>query len=326
MEADLQQLPLRVAVVVPVFNGERFLAETLASIRAQSRSADEIIVINDCSTDRSSAIARTFGATVIDLEHTAGPSGARNRGIHATTADVIALCDADDVWFEDHLASVVGLLERFPEAGMAFSRVVSFGAADHEQERLLPANVPSRVYWEQYHENIVIPSSAVIRKSVWSDVGHFDESPLIIGCEDWEFVLRVAARHALVCAEQVTVRYRKHPAQLTSSSKPRIRRAEYSVRERLLADAKQHASPEFVSRMERAFLATWEWRLREAWNDRSWFWLQLYLALHRVVPDAGPTFRKWRLKSALLPVAWCADRLRMMNLGGTAELTAEQQN
>ncbi len=307
---DPRQRPLRVAVVVPVFNGERFLAETLESICAQSRRADEIIVVNDCSTDRSSEIARIFDVTVIDLERSTGPGGARNRGIQAATADVIALCDADDLWLEDHLASVVGLLERFPEAGMAFSRVRLFGAMDHEQERVLPANVPSTVFWEQYHENIVIPSGAVIRKAVWMEAGSFDESPRLVGCEDWEFTLRVAAKALLVCAEHVSVGYRKHPAQLTSASKPRIMRAEYDVRARLLADARAHESPEFVARMERAFLATWEWRLRDSWSKRSWFWMRLFLALHRVVPGAGPTRRKWSTRSALLPVAWCADRLR----------------
>jgi glycosyltransferase involved in cell wall biosynthesis len=309
-DADLHQQPLRVAVVIPVFNGEALLAETLASIRAQSRRADEIIVIDNGSTDRSSEIARDFGVTVIGLERNVGPGAARNRGIQAANADVIALCDGDDIWLEDHLASVVGLLERFPDAGMAYSRVKLFGAMDHEQERILPANAPSRVFWQQYHENIVIPSSAIVRKAVWAEVGRFDESPGVIGCEDWEFTLRVTARYPLVCAEPVTVRYRKHAMQVTSTSRPRIRRAEYDVRVRLLAEARAQGDPEFVARMERAFLETWQWRLRESWNDRSWFWLRLYLALHRVVPGAGPTHRRWSMRSALLPVAWCADRLR----------------
>ncbi len=307
-DGDLQ--PLRVAVVVPVFNAEPFLAETLESVRAQTRRPDEIVVVNDCSTDRSSEIARRFDVTVIDLERNGGPSVARNRGIAATSADVIACCDGDDIWLPCHLASVVGLLERFPDAGMAFSRVKLFGTLEHEQERRLPANVPCTVFWDQYHENLIIPSGAVVRKSVWRDVGAFNESRELIGCEDWEFTLRVAAKHFLVCAEECSVRYRKHPTQLTSAVLPRIRRAEYAVRLRLLAEARAHRSPEFVARMERALLDAWESRLRESWYARDWVLMRLYLGLHRDVPGGGPAFRKWVLRAPLMPVARVADRLQ----------------
>ncbi len=303
--------PLRVAVVVPVYNAEPFLAETLASICAQTRRADEIIVVNDCSSDRSSDIARQFGVTVIDLDRNRGPAGARNRGIAAATSDVIAFCDGDDIWLPNHLASVVGLLERFPEAGMSFSRVTLFGTLEHEQERRIPANVPSTVYWEQYHENLVIPSGSTVRKKVWFDVGTFDESSGIIGCEDWEFTLRVAARYPLVCAEHVSVRYRKHPAQLTSAVLPRIRRAEYDVRLRLLAEARAQRSPEFVARMEHALLTAWQTRLRESWYARDWVLMRLYLGLHRVIPGGGPAFRKWVLRAPLMPVARVADLLQV---------------
>jgi glycosyltransferase involved in cell wall biosynthesis len=306
--ADADPRLLRVAVVVPVFNAEPFLAETLESICAQTRRPNEIIVVNDCSTDRSSHIARRFGVTVIDLERNGGPSAARNRGIAAATSDVIAFCDGDDIWLPEHLESVVGLLERFPEAGISFSRVRLFGTLEYEQERRLPANVPSSAYWEQYHETLVIASGSAVRKRVWADVGGFDES--LMGCEDWEFALRVAARYPLVCAEDVSVRYRKHPVQMTSSSRPRIRRVEYDVRLRLLAEAKAQRSPEFVARMERALLDTWQSRLRESWDTRDWVLMRLYLGLHHVIPGGGPAFRRWLLRAPLMPIARIADRLQ----------------
>lgn len=307
---DRASSPLRVAVVVPVYNAEPFLAETLTSICAQTRRPDEIIVVNDCSTDRSSEIAHRFDATVIDLERNGGPSKARNRGIAAANADVIAFCDGDDIWLPNHLESVIGLCERFPEAGIAFSRVVLFGTLEHEQERRLPPNTPSSVFWEQYHENLIIPSGSAVRKSAWEKVGGFDESISLIGCEDWEFFLRVAVDHPFVCADEVSVRYRKHPAQLTSASMPRIRRAEYDIRIRMLAEAKAHRSPEFIARMERAFLNAWQTRLHECWHGRDWVLMRMYLGLHRLVPGGGPAFRKWILRAPLMPVARVADRLQ----------------
>src|SRR5687768_8248493 len=116
-----------VSVVIPCHNGEAFLEETLLSVRAQLRQPDEIIVVDDASTDGSAEIARRLGATCIPTGVNVGLPAARNFGIRHARGSLIALLDADDVWLPDHLRSVVDLLERHPETGVGFGRVRLFG-------------------------------------------------------------------------------------------------------------------------------------------------------------------------------------------------------
>src|SRR4051812_12252844 len=101
---------LSISAVVPCYNGEVFLAEALESISRQSRRVDEIIVVDDGSTDRSAEVAESWGATVI-RQPNRGEGAARNRGIEAAKGDVIAWLDADDLWRPRHIEVVAGMLE-----------------------------------------------------------------------------------------------------------------------------------------------------------------------------------------------------------------------
>lgn len=87
-----------VAVVIAVFNGEDFLAEALESVRAQTRPVDEVIVVDDGSTDRSAEIARGVPGVVVVQQENGGPAAARNRGIALARSDYLAMLDADDLW------------------------------------------------------------------------------------------------------------------------------------------------------------------------------------------------------------------------------------
>ncbi|MGB3673903.1 MAG: glycosyltransferase family A protein, partial [Candidatus Nanopelagicales bacterium] len=95
-----------IAVIIALYNGERFIDETLRSVFAQSLSPDEIIVVDDGSTDGGPQIveklAEKHPITLIKGEHR-GQSAARNFGIDSTTSDLIALLDHDDTWYPRHL-------------------------------------------------------------------------------------------------------------------------------------------------------------------------------------------------------------------------------
>jgi glycosyltransferase involved in cell wall biosynthesis len=88
-----------VSVVIPCYNGARFLRETLASVARQTSPAAEVIVVDDGSTDDSGAIAESFAPLVrVVRQPNRGESAARNRGIDLAAGDWVALLDADDVW------------------------------------------------------------------------------------------------------------------------------------------------------------------------------------------------------------------------------------
>jgi succinoglycan biosynthesis protein ExoO len=116
----------RFAVIVPVHNKERHAARSIDSILAQTLSPDEIIVIDDASTDGSIAAVRSVdqGRVTYLRRKEPGPGGyaARNLGIEAASAEWIAFLDADDSWAPDHLATIAAAIDRAgPTAGCIFT-------------------------------------------------------------------------------------------------------------------------------------------------------------------------------------------------------------
>ena len=90
------------SVVIPAYNAERFIASTLASINRQTLPPQEIVVVDDGSSDQTANVARAAGARVVVQTSSMGPSASRNRGVAETRTEVVAFLDADDEWFPDH--------------------------------------------------------------------------------------------------------------------------------------------------------------------------------------------------------------------------------
>ena len=94
-----------VSCIVPVFNGERYLAEALDSILAQTYRPVDLIVVDDGSTDGTAQVAAGYGERITYLyQENSGPAAARNKGIDAAQGEFVAFLDADDVWHEEKLA------------------------------------------------------------------------------------------------------------------------------------------------------------------------------------------------------------------------------
>jgi glycosyltransferase involved in cell wall biosynthesis len=105
-----------VSCIVPVFNGERYLAEALDSVLGQTYRALEVIVVDDGSTDGTPAVVRTFGARVRCVtQPNAGLAAARNRGLAAATAELVAFLDADDLWLPEKIACQMERFRAHPE-------------------------------------------------------------------------------------------------------------------------------------------------------------------------------------------------------------------
>ena len=113
-----------VSVVVPVYNVEAYIAETIQSILNQTYSNFELLMVNDGSTDRSIEIIQTFDDPRITLIHqeNQGVSTARNRGIAQAKGDYIALIEGDDIWTPEKLEKHIKHLENSPQIGLSFCR------------------------------------------------------------------------------------------------------------------------------------------------------------------------------------------------------------
>lgn len=122
---------LRVSVVVAVRDGERYLGETMESITAQSRPVDEVIVVDDGSTDATVPLARSFGELVTVVERPArGVGPARNTGIALATGEVLALCDADDLWVRSKTERQLAMIDDPSRAVAVFCGVEEFLSPD----------------------------------------------------------------------------------------------------------------------------------------------------------------------------------------------------
>lgn len=108
--------PHSISVIIPAYNAASFVARALQSVLAQTRSADEIIVVDDGSQDKTADLVRTFGERVrLIRQSNAGVSAARNAGIAAAAGDWIAFLDADDEWLPDKLRLQTEHLQRNPD-------------------------------------------------------------------------------------------------------------------------------------------------------------------------------------------------------------------
>jgi glycosyltransferase involved in cell wall biosynthesis len=117
-----------VSVVIPVRDGERHLGEAIESVLAQSRRPDEVVVVDDGSTDGTDAVARGFGPqVVVVLQPPLGVAPAVNRGVQEAQGTLLAFVDADDLWSPGKLELQLAALRDRPELEAVFGHAVQFG-------------------------------------------------------------------------------------------------------------------------------------------------------------------------------------------------------
>lgn len=156
-----------VSVVVPVYNGERFLSEALDSIFAQTYRPIEVIVVDDGSTDNSVEIARSYREVIIDTQPHAGVSAARNRGMNVASAELITFIDMDDEMTPGGLTSLVEYIESNPRVGCVFG---------HSTVRFEPGvEAPEWLQMPIGHEHPVPMAGALFRTALLREAGGFDE-------------------------------------------------------------------------------------------------------------------------------------------------------
>jgi GT2 family glycosyltransferase len=172
-----------VSVIIPAFNAEKYITKAIESVLAQTVPVLEVIVVDDGSTDRTVAAASAFGNQVrVISKVNAGPASARNLAASHARGDWLATLDADDWWFA--YKNEIQLQETpWPEVGMSHCRF------DHRND-LPPAELTFEDLW---HYNWVGNSSVMLRRSVFEQVGGFNEDRRLISVEDYNLWLRVAA-------------------------------------------------------------------------------------------------------------------------------------
>ncbi len=253
-----------ISVVIPAYNARRFLRQAVDSVWQQSRPPSEVIVVDDCSTDDTGEIARQAGAQVIRLPENGGTYVALNAGIRASHGELVAHQAADDVWHPDHLAHVAPLLERFPEAGVAFSGVRYTGARSGAWvPTKLPDREPADAFWPSFTGTVVPHITAIMRREIWEQADGYEESRR--AAMDFDFWLRVARISPFVASHHITADYRWHEAQISSRPLEQLRSV-YWARNRLLTTLAGESNPELHCKALRRLRAIWV----EDMQDAAW--------------------------------------------------------
>lgn len=211
-------MPLSISTIIPAYNAAEFLAESISSVLSQTRKVNQIIVVDDCSTDDTAQIAKSFASvTYLKTSTNAGHAAARNLAINKVEADLIAWLDADDTWAQDHLEKVAGLLDKFPKAAVACSPVSMTGARTGIRGCIETGGVPINAVEQCFRGTCVPAMSAVTRTNPVREVNGFDDSYRT--APDFDFWLRMSLKHPFVSIDSPTANYRWHAHQISAQSK-----------------------------------------------------------------------------------------------------------
>lgn len=199
-----------VAVIIPCYNYGKYLAECIESVLAQTYKVNEIIVVNDESTDNTKEVAEKYPVTYI-WQKNKGLSGARNSGIRACTSEYIMCLDADDKLVPGAIEEHMSLIE--DDMTIAQCALMEFG----ERHVVM---VPNKTNLNRVMQSNTIYCNAVFSKRMWELVGGYDESETMrLGYEDWEFWIRMLEAGCYVkTSDFIALRYRAHEGQMTQAT------------------------------------------------------------------------------------------------------------
>ncbi len=216
------------SVVIPLFNKEDLIGDTLRSVLAQNYQNFEVVVIDDGSTDHSASIVAAIAESEPRIrlipQTNAHVSAARNHGIREAKGDYVAFLDADDLWKVNHLEEFSLLAREFPVAGMLGTAYARRLAGRPDQAGLVRDLVGRRALVDDYFitavdYQFIYTSSIAIRRDVFDVVGAFDEEDKLFS-EDLALWARVAARYRVAYSGTVTVIYNCDvPGQATSGGR-----------------------------------------------------------------------------------------------------------
>lgn len=224
----------KVSVIIPAYNQALYLGAAIESVFAQTYPNLEIIVVDDGSTDGTAEVARKYGEKIrYHYQSNHGLAGARNSGIRLAQGELIGLLDADDAWQPEFLETMVTLSQENPQAAVFYCQAICIDEVGRNLGQIVGgqgdeiADLRSVIL----RANFLIPSTIVIRRSVFSSAGLFDEQFQWVGCEDLDLWLRLTPEHKFISSPAVLVRYRVHEKSL-SASPEKMQRAMQEVIEK----------------------------------------------------------------------------------------------
>lgn len=226
---------MKISTVVPSYNRGHLISETIEAILAQTRPVDEILVVDDGSTDETVALLKEkFAETITLLEReNGGPEAAREQGIRAAGGDWIALCDSDDIWQPTHIEGLLNVHQKFPEARLLFSNFEEFGSTataldkfSRAPEGFWPGGLNGQTYID-LRENLfprllqfnpVFPSATMFTRDLFEEAGGINLTFARMLAADADLTRRCSLVTTFACHTKSTVKIRKDGHNFSSES------------------------------------------------------------------------------------------------------------
>ncbi len=183
-----------ISIIIPTYNRADFLKEAIDSVLAQNYQDFELLIVDDGSIDHTRELISRYGERVRYLyQENQGVSSARNRGIRSSSGQYVAFLDSDDLWLPEKLEQQLAVMRQQPELRLC-----------HTEEIWIRRGV--RVNQKKKHQKhggyifpyclplcVISPSSVLLRRNVFDDVGYFDE--VLPACEDYDLWLRITQHY-----------------------------------------------------------------------------------------------------------------------------------
>lgn len=210
---------VKASVIIPAYNGDRYIEEAIEGILAQTYSNYEIIVVDDGSTDNTKAVVQQYGAKIkYFTQHNQGVASSRNLGLSKAKGEYIAFLDQDDVFLPHKLESQVALLEQNSSLGIVNSgwQIVdqdgTFQSAVEPWQQISELTTANLIIWKP-----VFLGAMLFRKSWLEQTEGFDTS--LEQTPDVDLVIRLAGMGCPAdWVKQTTVKYRQHEANASKNT------------------------------------------------------------------------------------------------------------
>jgi glycosyltransferase involved in cell wall biosynthesis len=213
-----------VSVIMPVFNGERFIETAIKGMLNQSYRHFELICVDDGSTDKTAQIIKSFQSDgrikYVYQPHEGLPAKARNHGIKMALGEYIAFNDDDDILMPDSISEKVEYLSSNSTVALVYSDCQMINEEGFPLAESLIKSSGKKPYegrcFKQLFQGIFIPTMGVmVRKSILDKIGYFNEN--LICAEDYELWLRICHDHSIGYLNKISAKCRNRPNSLTKN-------------------------------------------------------------------------------------------------------------
>ncbi|MBM9616711.1 glycosyltransferase [Desulfobulbus rhabdoformis] len=244
-----------VTVIIPCFNREKYIVETIQSVLVQTWPNIELIVVDDGCTDGSRKLMESFGSALTILDHPGrvnrGQSAAVNLGLVHCRGVYVAILDSDDLFKPEKITMQVNFLEQHPEIGLVYSNglyindageelFLRYGAGHH------PPKDSSQVLLDCCFN---VPSNALVRRSLYEQIGYLDET--LRAAQDHDLGIRLAEVAAIEYLDECLWCYRRHDGSISNTTAKLRWQNGFKI---LTAACKRYPYPAKIRRKRRAVL------------------------------------------------------------------------